>query len=269
MPNQYPCYDPDDPKAVECYRTALRVLKAAEVDFLVGGAYAFARVAGTARHTKDLDLFLRPADRDRALATLAAVGYQTEVTYPHWLAKAKSGEFFIDLIYDSGNGATRVDEGWFTYAVAGEVLGQQVKLCPPEECLWSKAFVMDRDRYDGADLAHILRAASHRLDWGRLLGRFGSNWRVLHSHLILFGFIYPAERDKIPAWVMEELAGRLRAEVTVAPPVGHICQGTLLSATQYCPDVREWGYEDARQPPYGSMTPEEVAVWEEGVRAGR
>ena len=125
---QHPCYDPDDPQAVECYRTALRALTGAGVDFMVGGAYAFARVAGTARHTKDLDLFLRRRDRDRALAELADAGFQTEVTYPHWLAKAKCGDYFIDLIYDSGNGATCVDDGWFAHAARGEVMGLPVLL---------------------------------------------------------------------------------------------------------------------------------------------
>lgn len=269
MADQHPCYDPDDPQAVECYRVALRALTAAGVDFLVGGAYAFARVAGTARHTKDLDLFLRPRDRDRALTVLANAGFQTEVTYPHWLAKAKCGDYFIDLIYDSGNGATQVDDGWFAHAVRGEVLGLPVLLCPPEESLWSKAFVMDRERYDGADVAHIVRAAGDRLDWTRLLERFGPHWRVLFSHLILFGFVYPAERHKVPRSVMRELARRLREEVETAAPDGHVCQGTLLSATQYAPDVKEWGYEDARLPPHGAMTPQQVKVWEEGIREGK
>ena len=73
-----------------------------------GGAYSFARYAGIERHTKDMDLFLRRADRERALAALSAVGFRTEVTYEHWLAKARRGEFFIDLIDGSGNGICRV-----------------------------------------------------------------------------------------------------------------------------------------------------------------
>src|SRR5690349_13625221 len=99
-----PCYDPNDPKAVQCYQTALRTMQDVGIEFLVGGAYAFARVSGIARHTKDLDLFLRGRDRDAALAALEAAGYRPEVTYSHWLAKAFCDGFFIDLIYGSGNG---------------------------------------------------------------------------------------------------------------------------------------------------------------------
>ncbi len=57
--------------------------------------------------------------------------------------------------------------------------------------IWSKAFIMERERYDGADIAHLILACGRDLDWRRLLGRFGRRWRVLLSHLVLFGFVYP------------------------------------------------------------------------------
>jgi hypothetical protein len=265
----HPTFDPNDPAAVECYQTALRTLTGAGIEFLVGGAYAFARFAGIARHTKDLDLFLRRRDLDAALTALKAAGYRPEVTYSHWLAKAYKDGFFIDLIYGSGNGVCLVDDSWFAHALEGEVLGLPVRLCPPEETLWSKAFIMERDRYDGADVTHILRAGSERLDWNRVLHRFGPNWRVLYSHLLLFGFIYPAERDRIPEDVMRELGRRVTAELDARPPESKVCRGTLLAALQYSKDVEEWGYEDARLPPHGSMTSNQVETWVDGVRNGR
>src|SRR4051812_5508561 len=93
--DQHPCYAPQDPAARECYRRAISALKAPGIEFLIGGAYSLALYTGIERDTKDLDIFVRPADRDRALAALAAAGYQTEVTYPHWLAKAFQADFFI------------------------------------------------------------------------------------------------------------------------------------------------------------------------------
>jgi hypothetical protein len=265
----HPAYAPDDPAAVACYRIAMRTLKAAGVPFLVGGAYSFARYTGIVRHTKDLDIFVRPEDRDRALAALAYAGYRTEVAYTHWLAKAHRGEYFIDLIYSSGNAAAPVDDGWFAHAVEGSVLGERVWLCPPEESIWSKAFIMERNRYDGADIAHVLRACGRRLDWRRLLDRFGDKWRVLYSHLVLYGFVYPAERDRVPVWVMRELARRLGVELDSRPPDEKVCRGTLLAAAQYIPDVQRWGYQDARVEPRGNMTPEQAAEWTEGVLEGR
>jgi hypothetical protein len=40
-----------------------------------------------------------------------------------------------------------------------------------------------------------------------------------------------------------------------------VCQGTLLSRAQYLVDIDEWGYEDARVMPRGSMTPEQIEIW--------
>lgn len=266
MADPHPTFAPDDPEAVDCYRTALRALAAAKVDVLVGGAYALALNAGIVRHTKDLDLFLRPGDRDAALAALAAAGFRTEVTYPHWLAKAARGEYFIDLIYNSGNGVAPVDDDWFRHAAAGEVCGEPVRLCPAEEMVWQKAFIMERNRFDGADVNHVFRASADRLDWRRLLARFGPHWRVLLAHLILFGYVYPGERGRVPAWVTDELAGRFAAEMAAE---GRVCWGPLLAALQYLPDVDQWGYTDARLPPHGGMTPADVAGWTHGVQTGR
>src|SRR5688572_28547828 len=93
-----------DPATRDFYVDAMRRLDAAGVPFLVGGGYAMAYYTGIRRNTKDLDLFLRPADRDRALAVLSRAGYRTEFFYPFWIAKALHGEAFIDLLYNSGNG---------------------------------------------------------------------------------------------------------------------------------------------------------------------
>jgi hypothetical protein len=37
--------------------------------------------------------------------------------------------------------------------------------------IWSKAFVMERECDDGADIARVPRARGDRLDWQRLLIR--------------------------------------------------------------------------------------------------
>jgi Uncharacterised nucleotidyltransferase len=253
--------------APEIYRRAIRALRTAEVPFLVGGAYALAVHAGVERHTKDIDVFLRPADLEPALAALGRAGFRPEVTYPHWLAKAFLDGHFIDLIFNLGNGSAPVDDGWFRHALAAEVLGEPIWLVPAEEMLWSKAIVMDRERYDGADVAHLLRANAARLDWPRLLWRFGPHWRVLLSHLVLFGFIYPAERQLIPEWVLRGLTERLLGETAAAPPGERLCQGTLLSRSQYLVDVECWGYQDARLVPRGALDPDQMVRWHEEARA--
>ncbi len=252
-------------EARDFYRHAMTVLDEAAIRFLVGGAYAYERYTGIARHTKDFDLFVHPGDYEAACAALTSAGYRTELTFPHWLGKAYHGEYFVDLIFGSGNGVALVDAEWFKHAVEDEVLGMPARLCPPEETIWSKAFIQERERFDGADVAHILRACAPTLDWERLLRRFGDKWRVLLSHLVLFGFIYPGERTAIPPGVMQELTRRLADELTVPDP-RRVCQGTILSRTQYLTDVECWGYEDPRICPVGNMTRAETECWTEAGR---
>lgn len=247
------------------YRRVLCRLNEAGLRYLVAGGYALERYTGIARHTKDFDVFVHPRDFERTLALLRGAGCVTDVPFPHWLGKARAGDDVVDVIFSSGNGVATIDDQWLAHGVEDEVLGVTTRLCPPEEMIWSKAFIMERERYDGADVAHLLRAGAETLDWPRLLERFGDHWRVLLSHLVLFGFIYPGERDRVPALVMRELLGRLVADLNEGAPAEAICQGTLVSRAQYLIDVEGWGYTDARLAPRGNMTRGETTAWTAGI----
>jgi hypothetical protein len=254
--------DEVDPETAAFYRRALRVLVDAHVPFLVGGAFAHACFTGIRRSTKDLDLFIRREDYEQVGTLMRAEGWQAEMTYPHWLAKVYCGEEFIDLIFNSGNGVTPVDERWFRDNPEADVLGVPVRIANIEDGLLSKAFIMERERYDGADIAHLLQANAERIDWPGLLERFGANWRVLLAHLTLFGYVYPGERHRIPQWVMEQLAARLVDEIRQPPPEDRrVCAGTLLSREQYLHDVEQLGYTDGRLTAASTMTEEDVANW--------
>src|SRR5262245_45260072 len=85
------------------YRRRVEALQLADVPFLVGGAYAFARYTGIVRHTKDLDVFVRRCDAERALGAMASAGAVTKLTFPHWLGKAHYGDDAIDVIFSFGN----------------------------------------------------------------------------------------------------------------------------------------------------------------------
>src|SRR5437762_4533478 len=253
-----------DPVSRDFYQSAIRYLQQAGIPFLIGGAYSYARHTALERHTKDFDIFVRPGDHERVLKTLAGAGYSVELTFPHWLGKAFSGDNCIDVIFSSGNGIARVDDGWFAHAVQGRVFDMDVLLCPVEETIWSKAFVMERERFDGADIAHLIRGSGREIDWSRLLDRFGPQWRVLMTHLVLFGFIYPGERDVIPDWVLQELTKRLGAETIAPPPRERICHGTILSRAQYLVDIEDWGYVDARLAA-GHMQESDLILWTEEI----
>ncbi len=251
----------DSSAPMEFYRDVLATLSRAKVPYLLGGGYALYAVTGVARMTKDLDLFLKKSDLPEALKALTDAGFQAEVAYSHWLAKARRSDDFVDLIFSSGNGRCPVDDVWFQQAIDGTVGGQPVKLAPPEEMIWQKAFIMERERFDGADIAHLLHVRARTLNWERLLNRFGDDWRVLLAHLVMFGFIYPGEQSLIPVGVMHELTDRLRRELESPHPPDTACAGTLLSREQFNVDINEWNYADARLWPRGEMTPLQLAEW--------
>jgi hypothetical protein len=247
--------------AADFYIEALRKLLDTGIPFLVGGAFAFSHYSHVPRETKDIDVFVKAEDCQRVLDAFAREGYETEIPFPHWLGKirGRGGVHFMDVIFNSGNGVARVDDLWFDHAPKTNVLGLIVRLCPVEEMIWSKAFIQERERFDGADVLHLFRETGPSLDWPRLLMRFGDHWRVLLSHIILFGYVYPDKRQNVPAWVFDELIRR----ISVSRPnlQSDVCYGTLLSREQYLHDIEHWKYRDGRAEPEGPMTREQIEIW--------
>jgi hypothetical protein len=232
----------------DAHRDALRLLQEQGFEPLVGGAYALRTHTGIWRDTKDLDLFLRKEQVRDALDVLARAGYRTEMTDEIWLAKAFAGPWFVDLIFSSGNGIATVDGEWLKRAAKGTVLGLPALIVPAEEMIWQKAFIQERERFDGADIHHLLRCKGRDLDWDHLLKRFGENhWEVLLVHLIMYRYAFPCEKDQVPERVMRELIRRL--ELRESQPAGkeRVCRGTLLSRQQYLHETNVEGYRDARE----------------------
>lgn len=239
---------PDQRPAVErgAHLLALSTLKNAEIPFVVAGAYALHQYTGIYRDTKDLDLFLRRQDVDRSLEALESVGFKSSMLDPVWIAKAyASDDYFADLIFSSGNGVAVVDDLWLSRAHAAAIHGLPVLVAPPEEIIWSKAFVCERERFDGADINHIILARGKQMDWKHLLWRFDPHWEVLLAHLLFFRFSYPGQRDHVPEWAWRELLMRADAQEN-EPDKKLLCRGMLLARGQYRVDVDHWGYEDAR-----------------------
>src|SRR5438093_8032451 len=251
-------------KSDRLHRRSVVALQDAGIPFLIGGAYVVEVYAGVTRRTKDFDLYLRPQHIDLALKALERAGYKTKKTFPHWLAKARRERDRIDLIFRAGNGLCEVDDSWFERAHDDELLDLHVKLCAPEEMIWMKAYIMERERFDGADIAHILKSCAEQLDWPHLVRRFGPDWRVLLSHLVLFGYIYPSERRRVPLALMDDLIARLRSERRTAG-ADRICRGTLLSRKQYLMDIQERGFRDARLQQRVRMNAKDIAHWTRAI----
>lgn len=232
----------------DAHGRALAVLQDGGFAPMVGGAYALRTHTGIWRDTKDLDLFLRKDRVEAALSTLAAEGFRTEFTDRLWLAKAFRGPWFVDLIFSSGNGIAVVDGQWERRAAKSKVLDRDALVVPAEEMIWSKAFIQERERFDGADIHHLLRCKGKELDWDHLLARFGDrHWEVLFVHLVSFRFAFPGDKEQVPGWVMRELLARMEEQERAPVPATLVCRGTLLSRQQYLHETNVLGYRDARE----------------------
>ena len=260
MPDVQSAYQAGEP--AEFYQAVLTSLTDAGIPFAVGGTFAMEELAGLVRQTKDLDLFLRRKDWSRTKDVLVDVGIESRIEFAHWLGKACRNEAFVDLIFSSGNGLARVDDMWIARAPRRSVLGVPVRICAAEEMIWSKSFVMERERFDGADVLHILRHSGHGLDWTHLVERFGEHAGVLLAHLMLFLYVYPDSHAQIPEWVLDTLWSR---RLVVPADGDRVCRGTLLSRAQYLVDIHAWGYSDGRLPPHGRMTEDQVVAWSAAV----
>jgi len=228
------------------YQLALRTMNGAGVPYVVGGAFAVHHYAGIWRNTKDLDFFLLPDDVRRALDALGDAGFRTWVQADYWLAKAEWGAAHLDLIFGSGNWLAPVDRAWLDRGVPARLLGTPVLMAPVEELVWSKAYVAGRERYDGADVMHVILGVRGQLDWDHLIARFAGHLELLFSYLCLFRFVYPHDRELVPDDVMARLVAHQRELRREPLARGHTCRGTLLDRYSYIVDV-EHGYADPRE----------------------
>jgi predicted nucleotidyltransferase len=242
------------PDQESLFREVLQLLTEQDVPFVVSGAFALQTHTGIYRDTKDLDLFLSTEDAQRAIRVLQKDGFQCEVTDPVWLAKAHRGEFFVDLITGMSNGVVKVDRSWIDRATPSKLFGVPVRVLGPEELILSKLFVTRRERFDGADIAHVIYGTHGQLDWDWLLQSVGEHWEVLYWMLVLFHYAYPAKADYVPSHIWDDLNSRFQTAVR-NPDRNAPFRGSLIDPLMFAIDVDEWGmpdmneqYRERRQP---------------------
>ena len=235
---------PDEERVV--YRRALEALNAAGVQYVVAGAYAIYEHTGIYRKTKDLDLFFEPKSIVAAARALRDAGFVMRLEDEHWLAKATSGEYFVDLIYGMGNGMSFIDDGWIRNSHQGILAATPVRIAPPEELIWHRLFISERHRHDMSDIVHLMLCVGDALDWQRLVTRVGENWPLLLSQVLMFTYVYPGHKSNIPSWVREQLLERARQEFAREDEDVDLTRGPMISRFSFTIDVREWGFSDPR-----------------------
>lgn len=222
----------------QLFRDVLQLLNHHKVPYVVSGAFALHEHTGIWRDTKDLDIFMPPDQIARAIRILEEGGFETEICDPVWLCKARQGEYFVDLISGMSNAVIRVDQSWIDRGFDSQVLGVPAKVLAPEELIASKIFVAFRERFDGADIAHLVYAAGTSMDWSRLLSVVGEHWEMLLWSLVLFHYIYPNSKA-VPMLIWDELLMKFRAEID-NPDAKAPFRGSLVDEKMFAIDTCEW-----------------------------
>lgn len=231
-------------EAEQFYAESLRILKETGIPFLVGGTFAVNFYTGIGRPTKDLDIFCKASDYPRIIQAFTGRGYTLEVEDERWLAKVTHGKCFFDLIFNSANGVLPVTDEWFKESQTARFFDLETAVLPVTELIWSKVFVQDRYKYDGADVAHLILKQHPAINWKRLLAYGDQYWEVLLIQILDFRFIYPSEREVIPRWVLDELLNRLQHQINLPTSRMKVCRGRLFSREDYAVDITRWGFAD-------------------------
>ena len=225
------------------FEEVLTVLEEKHVPYAVSGAFALRQHTGICRFTKDLDLFMTAETSKQAFAYLRERGFECEVCDPVWLAKARKDEFFVDLITGMSNGVIVVENSWIERARPAVVHGVTSRVLAPEELVASKLFVAKRERFDGADIAHVIYGTYKAFDWKRELELVGENWEILFWSLVLFRYVYPAQTHYVPAEVWRELLEKFQKTVTTRDSKARF-RGSLVDENMFAIDLNEWGLDN-------------------------
>ena len=228
------------------FREVLALLEQQGVAYAVAGAFALQEHTGIYRDTKDLDVFLTPQNAAMALRHLRDNGYHCEVCDPVWLFKAHRDSFFVDLITGMSNAAIVVDDSWIKLAKPANIHGIQTRVLAAEELVASKLFIARRERFDGADIAHVIYGSQGNLDWQRVLRLAGEHWEMLFWALVLFRYVYPAQTAYVPTALWRDLVCRFLDAVSQPDPTAGF-RGSLVDDKMFAIDVNEWGLENLMQ----------------------
>jgi hypothetical protein len=196
------------PEEWSVYERALNALCEMDIPFLFGGAFALSTYTGIWRDTKDLDLLILPEHRDRAVQAITAVGfddYFDKVPYDQgWIFRSHRDGYIVDLIWRMANRRADVQQSWFDNAISAQIHGTVHGVVAPEELLWHKLYVLQRERCDWPDALNLLYTVGPHLDWKRVVALFGEDGALLNGLLNVFNWVCPGRVAEFPEWLRKQ-----------------------------------------------------------------
>jgi hypothetical protein len=226
------CIPPDRCETFQC---VLERARGRQIAFALGGGLAQGVYTGRLRSSKDLDIYVTPAQREAMIAVLTDCGledyFEVKEYVRDWIYRGHRDGNIVDVIWSMANHRAEVDERWITAGPTIELLGEQVRVIPVEELIWSKLYVLQRDRCDWPDIFNVIYCSASTLDWQHLLNRVAEDKPLVKGLLSIFCWVCPARATAIPRQVWDMLGLPLpRVE---ADPSGRPSRKDLL-------DTRPW-----------------------------
>ena|SRR5436190_388327 len=184
------------------YRLALDAMREVGLRFMIGGGFAFAAYTGRWRDTKDIDLYVKPQDRQSAIEALTRAGfedYYRRLPYDRkWIYRGIRSDVIVDIIWAMANQRAQVDNSWLQRAPVLSIRGEKLSVIPVEELVWCKLYILQRDRCDWTDIFNVLYARGGRIDWKHLIRRLEDDAPLLHALLTVYGWLCPRSALQVP-----------------------------------------------------------------------
>jgi len=191
------------------YKRVMNEARERGIKFAIGGALASTTYSGQWRNTKDIDLYIKSSDREKMVEVLSAAGladYYDQKPYDRdWIYRSCRDDLIVDVMWAMANQRAQVDDVWLQGPEV-EVEGEHFRLLPPEETLWSKLYVLQRDRCDWPDALSLLSAVGAEINWQHLLDRLGPDASLLSALLTVFEWIYPEGAHQLPIGLRDQVA---------------------------------------------------------------
>jgi hypothetical protein len=193
----------------EVYRRVMEEARAAGVRFAFGGAFATGVYTGDLRNTKDFDFYILPEQRDAMIEATRRAGlrdYYDTLPYDRaWIYRASTEGIIVDTIWAMANLRTKVEERWISAGPEVRLRGELIRAIPIEDLIWSKLYVIQRERCDWGDVLNLIDAQAGTIAWERLIDRMGDDAPLLAGALSIYAWLAPAQAAGIPSRVWNRL----------------------------------------------------------------
>jgi hypothetical protein len=231
-----PAWEEQIPEADwKVYQSVIREVKATGIPVAFGGAFATAVYTGVLRNTKDFDFYVLPEDWETVKAATNRAGLKDhfdQLPYDRsWIYRASRDDIIVDAIWAMANLRAVVDHHWLRRGPEVTVRGERLRAIPIEELIWSKLYVLQRERSDWGDVLNLIDARAEAVDWDHLIRRLGEDAALLTGALAVFGWLAP---ERVPAIEPSVWTG-----LGLDPPAANPDRGVRRTRAQLL-DSRPW-----------------------------